>query len=331
MDGVRLLQLLLLFIPVVVAFYLIRLSKMLSLEKRLEAFAITSNKDQEISFLDKLSIYVWALIKYFRKLFKKSIVLSKYALKYEKFIPFEKRNEKSGIDYIIIKFFICLIVLILGLITLIIHYAKFNSMLLLLILIIVFFLPDIILNLSFNKKRKRIEEDLLKAIIIMNNAFSSGKNIMQAIEMVKTELDGPIEDEFKKIYLDITYGLSLDVVFNRFYDRVKIEDAKYITSSLTLLNKTGGDIISVFRRLEKSILDKKNLRNELNSLTSSSRFIFKFLAFLPFIFTFIIFVLNPNYFKPFITSTLGIIILLFIILLYFLYIFTIKKILEVRI
>lgn len=330
MDGVRFLQLLLLFIPVGVAFYLIRLSKTLSLEKRLANFAITSNKDHEISFFDKLNIYLWRFIRYFRKIFNKSVILSKYGNKYEKFIPFESRNRKKGIDYVIIKFFLCFIILILGLITLIMHYHEFNGMVLLLILIVIFFIPDVLLNISFNHKRKRIEEDLLKAIIIMNNAFGSGKNIMQSIEMVKTELDGPIQDEFEKIYLDITYGLSLDVVFNRFYERVKLEDAKYITSSLTLLNKTGGDIISVFSRLEKSILDRKNLRNELYSLTSSSRFVFRFLAILPFIFTFIIFILNPKYFSPLFSSLIGIIVLIFIIVLYFLYVFIIKRILEVK-
>ena len=130
--------------------------------------------------------------------------------------------------------------------------------------------------------------------------------------------------------MDITYGLSLEVVFKRFYERVKLEDAKYITTSLTLLNKTGGDIVKVFSRLEKSILDKKNLKNELASLTSSSRFVFRFLVFLPFVFVFIIFALSPTYFTPLFTSFLGIIVLLFICILYILYIVVIRKVLEVK-
>ena len=130
--------------------------------------------------------------------------------------------------------------------------------------------------------------------------------------------------------MDITYGLSLDVVFHRFYERVKIEDAKYITTSLTLLNKTGGDITRMFSMLEKSILDKKNLRNELASLTASSRFVFRFLVFLPFIFVFIIFILNPTYFAPLVTTSIGLMVLGLIIILYALYIWIIKKVLEVK-
>lgn len=330
MDGVDILKIFLILIPVLGVIYVLRLSRSMRLEKRLASFALTSSKDQEISFFDELLVYVWKFIHILTKIFKKSVVLRNYGRRYEKYIAYLDRNKKDGIDYVSIKFFIAFIVFILGVISLIMHQDSFDSMIWLLIMIISFFLPDIYLAILFNQKRKRIEDDLLRSIIIMNNAFSSGKNIMQAIMMVKTELDGPIQDEFEKIYLDITYGLSLDVVFKRFYERVKIEDVQYITTSLTLLNKTGGDIIRVFSRLEKSILERKNLRSELKSLTSSSRFVFKFLVFLPFIFAAIIFILNPTYFSPLVSSSLGIFMFVIILLLYVLYIWIVKKLLEVK-
>ena len=330
MDGVRLLQIILLLVPVGVAIYLLRLARSLNLEKRLASFAITSSGEREISFFDQMLFYVWKFIRFTSKLLKKSVVLRRYSESYERYISFGERARKDGIDYITIKFLLSFTVFLLGMVTFIMHYPDVYVMILLLIMIIAFFLPDIYLHITFNRKRKRIEDDLLKAIIIMNNAFGSGKNIMQAIEIVKTELDGPIQDEFEKIYLDITYGLSLEVVFKRFYERVRLEDAKYIASSLTLLSKTGGDIIQVFSRLEKTILDKKNLRNELASLTSSSRFVFRFLVILPFIFVVIIFVLNPTYFTPLFSSFLGIMVLIFICILYLLYILVIRKILEVK-
>ena len=75
--------------------------------------------------------------------------------------------------------------------------------------------------------------------------------------------------------MDIDYGLSLEVVFDRFYNRVKLEDIKYITSSLSLINKTGGNIVRVFGSIEKNFYDKKKIKDEMNSLTSSSIFIWR--------------------------------------------------------
>lgn len=329
MVGIRILQIIIIFIIVGVIIYLLRLSSTLNMENRIAKYTIPSKKE-ELSLLDNIHNIIQKIIKKISQLLSKSTIISKYGDHYNKYITYEEKEEKSGLDYVATKILICFGFLILSLITLAFQKIKYNLLLVLIVIIISFFIPDIILTIKFNQKRKQIEDDLLKAIVVMNNAFQSGRNIMQAIEVVKTELDGPIKDEFQKIYLDMSYGLSLDVVFARFYDRVKLEDAKYITSSLTLLNKTGGDIVKVFSLIEKSFLAKKNLKNELKSLTSSSRFVFKMLVFLPLIFTLLIFILNPTYFNPLFNNPLGLLILLTIIILYILYIFIIKKVLEVH-
>lgn len=92
MDGVRILQIILILIPFLVALYLLRLSKTLNLEKRLALFAITSNKDHEISFFDQINYYIWNLIRKLSKILKKSVVLRNYGEKYNKFISFDDRR-----------------------------------------------------------------------------------------------------------------------------------------------------------------------------------------------------------------------------------------------
>lgn len=331
MDGVLLLQIIIVLLIVGVIAYLLRLYRGVKLEKRLAPFAIDSVSSYESSLFDSLNKVFWIIIKKMSNILRKSTILSKYGEKYNKFILYEDRQIKEGIDYISIKIFLSLLVIVLAFCSIAFQTINLDFMIILIIFILSFFLPDLYLNLENARKRKRIEDDLLKAIIIMNNAFNSGKNIMQAAGIVKDTLDGPIQDEFKKIYLDITYGLDLDLVFNRFYERVKLEDAKYITTSLSLLNKTGGDIVKVFSLIEKSIFQKKNLKNELHSLTASSRFVFKLLAILPFLFGLMIFILNPSYFKPLVSSIVGIIILIITSLLYILYMVIIRKVLEVKI
>lgn len=308
----------------------IKETQAIKFEKRFLPFTLLPKEEEEISIFDSIAMKIWNLIHVFSKLLKKFPFVNKYGERYDRFIPFEEKNDKSGIDYISIKCLVGLFFVVLKTITVAFHYTSANFLSYLLPFCIGFFLPDLLLHIRFSKKQRQIADDLLKAIIMMNNSFKSGRSIMQAIELVKEELNGPIADEFKKIYVDITYGLSLDVVFNRFYERVKLEDAKYIASSLTLINKTGGNIIRIFTSIEKSILDKKRLRNELNSLTAASLFMFRLLVFLPFLFVFVISILNPTYFKPLYTTKIGICVLVFIFLLYSLYILLIKRVLKVK-
>ena len=331
MDGVLLLQIFIILLIIGVILYLLRLYHGVQLEKRLAPFAIDSVNTYEPSLFDTINKVFWIIIKKVSNIIRKSELISRYGERYNKYIIYEDRLKKEGIDYISIKILLGLLVFVLASFSLAFQAIKLDFMLVLIVIIISFFLPDVYLGIENARRRKKIEDDLLKAIIIMNNAFNSGKNIMQAAAIVKDTLDGPIQDEFKKIYLDITYGLELDIVFNRFYERVKLEDAKYITTSLALLNKTGGDIVRVFSLIEKSIFQKKNLKNELRSLTASSRFVFKLLAVLPFLFVTMIFMLNPSFFKPLISSSIGIIVLFITLLLYILYIFIIRKVLEVKI
>ncbi len=311
--------------------YLLRQRRIIRLEKRFQNFALISTFDEEKSIFDIIMAFFWRLIHRVSSILEKSVFLKKYGMRYDKFIKFEQKDEISGMDYIAIKTLIAFLFLICNLLTAMFQVVNVSFMSLLITFFLGFFLPDLFLQLEYQKKRKKVEEDLLKAIIVMNNSFKSGRNIMQAVEIVKNELDGPISDEFKKIYLDMTYGLSIEVVFERFYNRVKLEDARYITSSLSLLNKTGGNIVRVFGTIERSFFEKKKLKQEMQSLTSASLFVFRVLCVLPFLFIFFIYFLNPSYFEPVFATRLGHLFLGGTILLYTLYIFVIKKVLEVRI
>ena len=178
---------------------------------------------------------------------------------------------------------------------------------------------------------KDMENDLLKAIIIMNNAFKSGRSIMQAIELVGNELNTPIGKEFKKMFIDLTYGLELETVFDRFYKRVNVEEIKYMTSTLVIINKTGGNIVKIFSSIEQEFYERRRLKQELESQTSLSKLIFIILIIMPIVVFLSIFILNKDYFNIFLTNNIGKILLLIILSLYLLYIIIIRKITNMKV
>ncbi len=313
----------------IILFVLYNELQSIKLMKRFDRFSLCFKAEEEPSFFDRFFHFLWKIVHKFSTLLKKSSVLTRYQNRYEKYISF-KDKEKQAMDIISIKFLVGFLFFFLYLFFIILRHLFFTPIAFLAFLF-GFFLPDIILNIQFQKRKKQVREDLLKAIIIMNNSFKSGKNIMQAISTVKNELTGQVADEFKKIYLDMTYGLSLEDVFSRFYERISLEETKYIASSLTLLNKTGGNIVEVFSTIEKSFFTKKKMQDELHSLTSASVFVFRILIFLPFVFIGIILLLNPTYFAPLFQSFLGWVLFSFILILYILYIVIVKKVLKVKI
>ena len=136
-------------------------------------------------------------------------------------------------------------------------------------------------------------------------------------------------DEFKKMYLDMKYGLSVDTVFDRFAKRVNLEEATFLSSSLTILNKTGGNIVLVFSSIERTLFDKKKLNEELKNISAGPNMIIKVLFIIPIIFTLIIYILNPEYFNPLFESTLGYMIVGIIVVMFIIYVLLLKRITKI--
>lgn len=309
--------------------YIIYARHNIALDRKFSKYTVPRLVHNELSIFDKLLVKMNALIKKVSKIISKSQVLSKYGISYEKHIPYDKIDDRVGIDYVSIKLLLGILTIVLYVFTEMFQYSKITFAGVVLSFTLGFFVTDIFVQIEYKKRRKEISEDLLKAIIIMNNSFKSGMSIMQAIEIVKNELTGALGDEFKKIYLDMSYGLTIEVVFDRFYNRVKLDDAKFITTSLTLLNKTGGNIVKVFKSIEREFFDKKKLNEELKTTTASSNFVYKVLLFVPFVVCLLIVTLNPSYFNPLFKTRIGILILILILLLYITYAYIIKRIMRV--
>lgn len=328
--NVFIIQTIIMVILAFIIFYLIIYNKALKIEKRIAKYSIDSIKNKSVSLFDLLHNEYSKIIHKLSSYLKKSIVMKKYSLKYNKYISYDETKDISAIDFVSNKFIISLLFVLIISFARIIEGSMPSLFDILVFGLLGFFLLDIYFKFSDYRKKKQVEQELLNAIIIMNNAFRSGRSTMQAIEIVAHELKGPIKQEFKKMHLEISYGLSLDVVFDRFSKRVESEEVSYITSSLNILNKTGGNIIKVFSSIEKMLFNKQKLKQEMKSLTSSSSMISKVLLFMPFVFVLFITALNTSYFLPLFNTTEGNILLCIMVLLYGIYAYVVNRIMKVR-
>lgn len=320
-----LVQIIIVFSLVTIITLFIRLNSAVKLEKRISKYSVRYNRDREnISFFDKIWKKYLRFVKHQRKKMKK--MLPNLVKRYEKYVLSE--NVKA-VDFVTHKFVIGFILIIFTIITMAIQGRVITLFQMLLSFVIGFMSLDLGLIMMKRISRKKIEDDMLKAIIIMNSAFKSGKSMMQAIEIASSKLPGAIGYEFKKIHDEMKYGLSVDTVFDRFSKRVKIEEAEYLSSSLTILNKTGGNIIAVMDSIEKTLFDKMKLKEELKNSTTVSKLVVKILLFVPLIFVLIIYLFDPSYFKPFFSSTLGYFLLGLIIIMFLIYAYLLERIVKV--
>lgn len=294
-------------------------------ERRIAKYSLNMNELDELSIFDKL------VMKYnvFLNKFEHNKTLEKRSSKYKKYITIGETTSTT--TFLINKLFIAISLVILVVISYTIQGKSISFIGFLFCLIFGYYLYDIYLIYAHKRIKKRIKNDMLRAVIIMNNAFKAGKSTLQAVEIASRDLPAPINQEFMKIYRDMSYGLSTDVAFGRFAKRVNLEEATYISSSLTILNKTGGNIVMVFSSIERTLFDKKKLEEDLKNSTAASNLIVKVLMVIPILFVAIIYFISPSYFAPFFANPLGYMILFIVGLMFIVYIYVLNKIMKVKV
>ncbi len=305
----------------------IRYYRTLLLEKRLGKYSLQPN-GRTGNVFERLSEFKEGMVEGLAKSLKHYNGIVYYSRRYEKYqIAFMKSSsvnifaEKMLTSVLFFALLIVASTLRLEVLSLVEMFAA---------ILIGYFLPDFIYFIRYRFYRNHVENDLLQAIIIMNNAFKSGHSIPQAVEIVSQELEGDIHEEFARMHKELSMGLSVEEVFGRFAKRIEITEVAYLTSSLSILNQTGGNIIKVFTSIEKTLMNKKKLRLEMRALTSSAKLVSYILMILPAIFVVGISVVSPDYFLPLVTTTLGMLMLIIIILVYILYIYLIRIVMKVR-
>ena len=312
-----------------VIIFLIKYIRSIKLEKRFSKYTINSSLNKSISLFDNLSVQYDDFIKKISEKISGLNIINKIRKKYTKYITAFELNS-NPINVISNKIVLGFVFIFISIIINLFRFKLISFIEMILPFLLGFYILDIIYIYKYILYKKKIESDLLDAITIMNNAFKSGRSIIQAIDLVSKELTGPISKEFKKISMEINLGLDIEVAFKRFSDRINIEEAMYLSSSLAILNKTGGNIIKVFNSIEKTLFNRKKLQEELKALTSSSKMISYILMVVPILFAVFLSIIDSSFFLPLFSNALGIIVLILMLILYITYIIIIKKVMKVR-
>ena len=325
---INIMKILTFILILVIIIYIIKEKRAISYERRIGRYSIDSIKTQELSLFDKLYNNYKKIILYMRNYLTKSKLLVKLSEKYDKYSTYD--SDKVNIDYISTKILLGIVFTFLSIFSHILQGKIISIIGIIINFIIGYYLYDLYLIYYQKRKIRLIRNEMLRAIIIMNNAFKSGKSTIQAVDIASRELPEPISSEFKKIHLDMKYGLSISTVFDRFAKRNDIPEARYLAATLTTLNKTGGNIVKVFSSIERALFDKKKLDDELKNLTAGPNLVVRVLLFVPFVFVFLIYLLDPTYFNPLFQTTLGYLVIAMIIIMFIIYVLFLQKIMKVN-
>ena len=169
----------------------------------------------------------------------------------------------------------------------------------------VFTLPGRYAKLLRERRRTKINEQLVEALGTMANALRAGFSINQAFESVVESGEKPIKQEFQVLLQQLRVGMSFDDALASLDRRVGSDDLTLVCTSIDIARRTGGNLTEIFDRISETIRGRMRIERRVRTLTAQGRLQGIVVSAMPIILGIAMTVLKPQLMKPFLFSFRG--------------------------
>ena len=130
---------------------------------------------------------------------------------------------------------------------------------------------------------------------MLARALRSGHAFSGAIDMVGTEFAEPMSGEFRIVFDEINYGVSISEALTNLATRVPIRDLRYFVIAVVIQRETGGNLAEVLDGITALIRDRFKLFDKVRVLSAEGRMSAWVLGLLPFCVGAAMMAINPDF------------------------------------
>ncbi|MBF0511191.1 MAG: type II secretion system F family protein [Candidatus Omnitrophica bacterium] len=168
-----------------------------------------------------------------------------------------------------------------------------------------YLLPRMYISYRLADRKKKFNDQLMDAIMIISSSFRGGLSLIQAFEAVVDEMSEPVKGEFGVVLGENKMGVSLEESLNRFYQRMPSPALQQMVTAILLARETGGNLSVIFTRIINSTRERKKIENNLKTLTVQGKIQAVVMTGLPVFFFFTVSASNPHFFDHMMHSPTG--------------------------
>lgn len=156
------------------------------------------------------------------------------------------------------------------------------------------------------RRLRRFEEQLPDAVDLIARALRAGHALTTGLGMVAEECEDPIASEFRTLYDEQNFGLTLHDAMHNFADRVPLLDARFFVTAVLTQYDAGGNLAEVLDNLASVIRDRFRVKRQIQVIATHGRLTGWVLVALPPMLALSFFVVSPNHMQILATDPLGI-------------------------
>lgn len=160
------------------------------------------------------------------------------------------------------------------------------------------------------RRRDRFNAQLPEALATMSNALRAGFSISQAFDSVVELGERPMSEEFAILQQQLRIGMSLEDALESMSQRVGSDDLTLVTTAILISRRTGGNVIEIFEKISETIRGRMRVERKVKSLTAQGRLQGVVVSLMPLFLGVVMTLIKPKLMIPFLTSTLGVAVVL---------------------
>ncbi len=192
-------------------------------------------------------------------------------------------------------------------------------------------MPMAVLDALKKSRGKRVNKQLMDALIMLSNSLRSGMDIVQGFELVSRDMLPPISDEFGLVIKNYQLGTPFEKALDGLSERVESRMLAYIIKAIIIQRQVGGNLTVIFARLVENIREESKLEEKLQAMTAQQKIQSIVVSIMPFVMMLVMFIFNPSQMISFYTSPVGMFVFMFCVIWIGIGMKVLKKMGEVRV
>lgn len=166
------------------------------------------------------------------------------------------------------------------------------------------------LKFFWERRISLFNEQLVDALNLLANSLKSGLNLTQGLQVLIQESKNPISQEFGMVLSQEKLGLTIDEALEKMLERIPSDDLAIAIHSVLILREMGGNLSETFDTIASTIRERRKVSGKIKAMTQQGKLQGLILLLLPFGLGGALYVINPPYILPLVTTQLGWIMLM---------------------
>ena len=158
-------------------------------------------------------------------------------------------------------------------------------------------IPFLYVRFKRAKRLQMFEEQFPEAIDLIARALRAGHALTTGLGMVADEIPAPVGQEFKRLYDEQNFGMSLPDAMRAMAKRVPVLDARFFVTAVLTQREAGGNLSEVLDNLSSVMRERFKLKRQIRVASAHGRISAWVLSCLPPALAGVLFILSPNFMR----------------------------------